>query len=129
MSSPATDRTSAVRTDQDDTTRSRVLSLVLAHGPISAAQIAKDLGLTPAAVRRHLDALESEQFVEVSMVRSTASGAGRPARRYVVAPGGHEQLAQDYRGLASRALAAMALFAPLITIAGVTDVRSSATVN
>ena len=107
MSSPATDRTSAVRTDQDDTTRSRVLSLVLAHGPISAAQIAKDLGLTPAAVRRHLDALEAEQIVEVSMVRGSRSGAGRPARRYVVAPGGHEQLGHDYRGLASRALATM----------------------
>ncbi|RLY94917.1 winged helix-turn-helix transcriptional regulator [Kocuria tytonicola] len=107
MSSPATDRAAAGRTDQDDTTRSRVLSLVLAHGPISAAQIAKDLGLTPAAVRRHLDALEAEQIVEVSMVRGSRSGAGRPARRYVVAPGGHEQLGHDYSGLASRALATM----------------------
>ena len=107
MSSPATDHPGTVRTDQDDTTRSRVLSLVLAHGPISAAQIAKDLGLTPAAVRRHLDVLESEQIVEVSMVRSAQSGAGRPARRYVVAPGGHEQLGHDYRGLARRALETM----------------------
>jgi len=106
MSSPATDR-GAVRTDQDDTTRSRVLSLVLAHGPISAAQIAKDLGLTPAAVRRHLDALEAEQFIEVSALRSAQSGAGRPARRYVVAPGGHEQLGHDYLGLAHRALETM----------------------
>lgn len=107
MSSPATDRTPAVRTDQDDTTRSRVLSLVLAHGPIAAAQIAKDLGLTPAAVRRHLDALEAEQIIEVSFVRGARSGAGRPARRYVVAPGGHEQLGTDYLGLARNAIGTM----------------------
>ncbi|MDO4919715.1 metalloregulator ArsR/SmtB family transcription factor [Kocuria sp.] len=107
MSSPAEGRPSAARTDQDDTTRSRVLSMVLAHGPISAAQVAKDLGLTPAAVRRHLDALESDQFVEVSLVRNAPSGAGRPARRYVVAPGGHEQLGHDYSGLAQRAIATM----------------------
>ncbi|WP_295109006.1 winged helix-turn-helix transcriptional regulator [uncultured Kocuria sp.] len=107
MSSPATDRAPAVRSEQDDTTRSRVLSLVLAHGPISAAQIAKDLGLTPAAVRRHLDALEVELIIEVSPVRSTRSGAGRPARRYVVALGGHEQLGHDYLGLAREAIDTM----------------------
>lgn len=104
MSSQATEHATPVRADHDETTRSRVLSLVLAHGPVSAAQIAKDLGLTPAAVRRHLDALEAEQIIEVSLVRTTQGGAGRPARRYVVAAEGHDQLGNDYLSLARKAM-------------------------
>ena len=38
-------------------TREQVARLVLEEGPITAAAIAKRLGLSPAAVRRHLDAL------------------------------------------------------------------------
>ena len=58
--------------------RVETLKRMWAEG-LSASQIAKDLGLTPAAVRRHLDALEAEQFIEVSALRSAQSGAGRPA--------------------------------------------------
>ncbi|HEX5967251.1 MAG TPA: helix-turn-helix domain-containing protein, partial [Intrasporangium sp.] len=38
-------------------TRSRVLHMVSAEGPITAAELGRHLDLTPAAVRRHLDAL------------------------------------------------------------------------
>lgn len=107
MSTPVTDRAASARADQDETTRSRVLSLVLAHGPVSAAQIAKDLELTPAAVRRHLDALEAERIIEVSPVRSVQGAVGRPARRYVVAAGGHDQLGNDYLSIARKAMAAL----------------------
>ena len=107
MSSPETERARPARPEHDETTRSRVLSLVLAHGPVSAAQIAKDLKLTPAAVRRHLDALEAEHIIEVSLVRSVPGGAGRPARRYVVAPQGHDQLGNDYLNIALRALSSL----------------------
>lgn len=107
MSSPDTERAAPERAEQDETTRSRVLSLVLAHGPVSAAQLAKDLDLTPAAVRRHLDALEAEHIVEVSPVRSVPGGAGRPARRYVIAPQGHDQLGNDYLNVALRALSTL----------------------
>ncbi len=64
-------------------TRERVLQLVLARGPVSAAQLGRAVGLTAAAVRRHLDALEAEDLVEVKLV-SPSRGAGRPSRRYVV---------------------------------------------
>src|SRR6476469_4137130 len=45
-------------------TRNRVARSILDHGPSTAADIAKRVGLTQAAVRRHLDALVSDDVVE-----------------------------------------------------------------
>lgn len=106
MSQHAHSAASPVATDQksEATTRSKVLGAVLEHGPVSARDLGKRLDLTPAAIRRHLDALERERFIEVTMVRRPGSGAGRPARRYVVAPEGHERLGNDYLSIAADAL-------------------------
>ncbi|MEI2825625.1 MAG: helix-turn-helix domain-containing protein [Dermatophilaceae bacterium] len=41
-------------------TRDRVLAAITARGPISASALGRELALTPAAVRRHLDALEAD---------------------------------------------------------------------
>ena len=38
-------------------TRARVARLILENGPVTAAALGTTLGLTPAAVRRHLDHL------------------------------------------------------------------------
>ena len=91
----------------ETTTRSRILTTVLEQGPVSASEVAARMSLTPAAVRRHLDALERDRFIEVTMVRRPGAGAGRPARRYVVAPEGHERLSNDYLGVAGDALQAL----------------------
>lgn len=91
----------------ESNTRTRVLNAVLEHGPVSARDLGRVLKLTPAAIRRHLDALERDRFIEVTMVRRPGTGAGRPARRYVVAPEGHERLGNDYLGIAADALGAL----------------------
>lgn len=77
---------------------------VLNHGPVSAASLGELLSLTPAAVRRHLDALESSNMIEVAPIKKHGAGAGRPARRYVIAPQGHERLGNDYLLIARNAL-------------------------
>ena len=41
----------------DGRTRDRVSGLLLEHGPQTAAELAARLGISPAAVRRHLDSL------------------------------------------------------------------------
>ncbi|MGK7222904.1 helix-turn-helix transcriptional regulator [Kocuria flava] len=92
---------------EEENTRSRVLGAVLEHGPVSAADLGEMLELTPAAVRRHLDALEQRHYIEVTMVRRRTGGAGRPARRYVVAPEGHAKLGDDYLEIATDALEAI----------------------
>ncbi|WP_309848606.1 helix-turn-helix transcriptional regulator [Falsarthrobacter nasiphocae] len=90
-------------TDAETGTRERVLAAVLTHGPVSALELARMLGLTPAAIRRHLDALQKEDSVEVKLVRGEG-GAGRPARRFVASKRSHEGLDDDYAATAAAAL-------------------------
>ena len=46
--------------EADGSTRERVLQLVVEEGPISAAALGRELDLTAAAVRRHLDAMTEQ---------------------------------------------------------------------
>jgi predicted ArsR family transcriptional regulator len=89
-------------------TRERVLAVVSEHGPVTAAEVGRRLGLTPAAVRRHLDALAEQAAVAPHESAATpgahARGRGRPARAYVVAQRGHTSLPTDYADLAAQAV-------------------------
>ena len=73
---------------EDARTRDRVCRAVLEQGPVTATLLAERLGLTPAAVRRHLDALAADGLVSVWEVPSLQGagrrGRGRPARQYVI---------------------------------------------
>src|SRR6202012_3861320 len=61
--------------------RARVARLILELGPSTASVIGSRLGLTPAAIRRHLDTLLAEGLIETRTARTYASrGRGRPAR-------------------------------------------------
>jgi predicted ArsR family transcriptional regulator len=87
-------------------TRERVLSAVSEHGPVTAAEVGRLLGLTPAAVRRHLDALADQAAVAPhDPAGAPARGRGRPARAYVMAQRGHTSLPADYADLAAQAVA------------------------
>ena len=90
--------------DPDERTRDRVLGAVLEHGPISAAELGDMLGFTPAAVRRHLDHLDRSGVIEVKRVAKAGTGAGRPARRYVLSSQGQSTLGNDYLDIAAQAL-------------------------
>ena len=89
----------------EDSTRARVLDLIAEKGPVSAAQLAKVLSLTPAAVRRHITALEDAEQIEVHSPAQTGKrGRGRPARHYVLTPKARTSFAEGYSDLANRAL-------------------------
>jgi DNA-binding transcriptional ArsR family regulator len=61
-------------------TRARIARLILENGPVTAAALSTRLGLTPAAVRRHLDNLLAGGLIEARTARRVASrGRGRPA--------------------------------------------------
>ena len=86
-------------------TRDAVVRLVLGRGPQTAAGIAADLGLSPAAIRRHLDALVAEGIlVEVESRRPVRRGRGRPARTYALTDLGRESSPHAYDDLATTAL-------------------------
>jgi len=81
-----------------------VLRGVLNHGPVSAASLGELLSLTPAAVRRHLDALESSNMMSGAPTGGRGGGPAPRPRRYVIAPQGHERLGNDYLLIARNAL-------------------------
>jgi predicted ArsR family transcriptional regulator len=73
------------------------------HGPISAAALGERLGLTPTAVRRHLDHLSHEGAI-VEHVSQPTGRRGRPARSWVLSAAGHDSLDADYDELAEQAV-------------------------
>jgi len=87
-------------------TRDRVRQTIAEDGPLTAADLASRLNLTPAAVRRHLDLLAANGTIEEDESPAAAGGRsrGRPARAYVLSDVGHAGMESDYAELASSAL-------------------------
>ncbi len=86
-------------------TRNRVAHSILDHGPSTAADLAERLELTPAAVRRHLDALLAEGVVEPREQRVYGSRSrGRPAKVFALTDAGRDAFYQEYDQLAGDAL-------------------------
>ncbi|MEU9604297.1 metalloregulator ArsR/SmtB family transcription factor [Streptomyces sp. NPDC048057] len=89
----------------DHSTRNRVARSILSHGPSTVADLAGRLGLTQAAVRRHLDTLLAEQVVEAREKRVYgARTRGRPAKVFALTDCGRDAFDQSYDTLAVDAL-------------------------
>jgi predicted ArsR family transcriptional regulator len=88
-----------------DRTRDAVARLILEQGPQTAAALAERLGLSPAAVRRHLDALVGDGLlVETERRPARERGRGRPARFYALTDQGRAAFPHGYDDLATTAL-------------------------
>ncbi len=86
-------------------TRNRVARLILANGPSTAADLAVRLGLTPAGVRRHLDALLAEGLAEAREQRVYGHrGRGRPAKVFALTSTGRSVFHHTYDEMAIDAL-------------------------
>jgi predicted ArsR family transcriptional regulator len=91
----------------DGRTRDAVARLVQESGPLTAAALAERLELSPAAVRRHLDALVAQGILAEVEPRASAfrpRGRGRPARTYALTDAGRASFGHAYDDLASTAL-------------------------
>ncbi len=89
----------------DQPTRQRVVRSILVNGPSTAAALAEQLDLTPAAVRRHLDQLLEEGALEAREPRHLATrGRGRPAKVFALTETGRDGFDQQYDDLAVQAL-------------------------
>jgi predicted ArsR family transcriptional regulator len=75
----------------DRRTRERVARLLLELGPSTASALGERLGLTPAAVRKHLDLMLAEGTLVArdAPVRGPR-GRGRPARIFALSDAGHQ---------------------------------------
>jgi len=106
---PEAEANARPRPDVDASTRRRVASSILEHGPSTAADLGKRLGLTPAAIRRHLDALVATGQVEAREQRVYgARGRGRPAKVFGLTDAGRAGFYTAYDTLANQALGYLA---------------------
>ena len=86
-------------------TRGQVARLILELGPSTAATLGGRLGLTPAAIRRHLDSLIAEGLIETRTARTYGNrGRGRPAKVFVITDAGRSAFEHTYDDLAASAL-------------------------
>lgn len=86
-------------------TREAVVRLLLAHSPLTAVELAQRLGISPAAIRRHLDHLLADGAIEARDAHPAARrGRGRPAKAYVLTEIGRSRLPHGYDALALEAM-------------------------
>jgi predicted ArsR family transcriptional regulator len=82
-----------------------VSRLLLEEGAATAGELSERLGCTPAAIRRHLDALLAEGWI-VGRERPGRGprGRGRPAKEFVLTDAGRQSFPHTYDDLAAEVL-------------------------
>ncbi len=88
----------------DGASRQRVLHAISEFGPVTATSLAAHLGVTPTAIRRHLDHLGDDGLIVTHETTPSSRGRGRPARSYVISDAGHDILRSAYDDLAADAV-------------------------
>ena len=89
----------------DGRTRTRVARLLLERGSATASELGEQLGLSPAAIRRHLDAMLAEGLVEArERPQRGRRGRGRPAKGFALTAAARESFPHHYDDLATAAL-------------------------
>jgi predicted ArsR family transcriptional regulator len=79
--------------------------MILEHGAATAAGLSERIGLTPAAIRRHLDGLLADGMIEAREARCYGvRSRGRPARVFAVTDAGRNAFEHAYDDLATNAL-------------------------
>src|SRR5947208_442557 len=82
-------------------TRRDILTLLKRKGPLPADEVAKAVGVSGVAVRQHLDVLESEGLIAVSMERRRL---GRPRHLYSLTEAAEDFFPSGYASLATMLL-------------------------
>jgi predicted ArsR family transcriptional regulator len=87
-----------------DRTTDRLLHALKASGPQTAATLGRRLGITPVAVRQHLEKLADDGLVAHEDRRESV---GRPKRYWRLAEAGHARFPDNHAGLTVEVLAAV----------------------
>ncbi|WP_216216480.1 helix-turn-helix transcriptional regulator [Amycolatopsis aidingensis] len=94
-----------VQVTAEGRTRHEVARLLLEQGPMTAVAVAEQLGISPTAVRRHLDALLTDGEAETRQAsRRVPRGRGRPAKQFLLTESGRARFGHAYDDLAVAAI-------------------------
>jgi predicted ArsR family transcriptional regulator len=85
-------------------TREAIARSILENGPSTALALSQRLGITPAGIRRHLDALVDEGIIEPRDPRVREVGRGRPSKVFVMTDLGRASFEHSYDDLAISAI-------------------------
>lgn len=82
---------------QDSSTRKVILTMLKVKGPLSVGEMAKELGITEMAIRRHLNTLERDGLIASRLVRQAM---GRPTNLYSLTELSDDLFPKKYQHLA-----------------------------
>ena len=85
-------------------TRLMILNILRSRGSVTVEQLAQEIGLASATIRRHLDILQRDQLVGFDRVRKKL---GRPGFSYHLTEQGHESGYRDYPTLLNQLIRAI----------------------
>ncbi|SFL24734.1 Predicted transcriptional regulator, ArsR family [Paenibacillus sp. 1_12] len=77
----------------DMSTRRVVLTMLKTKGPLAVSEMAKQLGITEMAVRRHLNTLERDGLIESKLIRQAM---GRPTNLYSLTESADDLFPKNY---------------------------------
>lgn len=96
--------TSPLRPSRLEGTREEILTLLRRHSSLTVEELAQELGLAGATVRRHLDVLLRDDLVSVTQVRG---GPGRPRHSFSLTEAGAGSMPHHYVRMTQRLLGAI----------------------
>ncbi len=107
--------------NQDQPTRRKILFALKQRGGMTAAELARLLGITSMGVRRHLSTLERDRLVHYDLVQR---GKGRPSYVYRLTPEAEGLFPKNYAALANELLDYLATTAGDRTVIELFDQRA-----
>ncbi|WP_442951646.1 helix-turn-helix transcriptional regulator [Paenibacillus sp. GYB003] len=83
--------------EQESSTRKTIVKMLKTSGPLGVSEMAKRLAITEMAVRRHLNTLERDGYIDSHIVRQSM---GRPMHVYRLTEAAEDLFPKNYHTLA-----------------------------
>ncbi|WP_420817769.1 helix-turn-helix transcriptional regulator [Paenibacillus ginsengarvi] len=83
--------------EQESSTRRTIVKMLKTSGPLGVSEMAKRLSITEMAVRRHLNTLERDGYIDSHIVRQSM---GRPMHVYRLTEAAEDLFPKNYHTLA-----------------------------
>jgi predicted ArsR family transcriptional regulator len=82
--------------EHDTSTRKTIVKMLKMRGPLGVGEMARQLGITEMAVRRHLNTLERDGYIDSQIVRQSM---GRPMHVYRLTEAAEDLFPKNYHAL------------------------------